>query len=274
MRPLWRRLIPAKARRRIRLLRKEAPIRLRDLLPDLSERLRPGRERPPLPPARLRARVSGTSSRREFLDVGRMAAADIRRAFDALKVPGEAYPRWLDFGCGSGRIARHLLGHDPLRELWGVDVDREAVAWCARAFPGATFRTIPAAPPTPLPSELFDAVVAGSVFTHLPEDGQERWLAELHRLLRPGGLLIACTHSPKLTFMRPDLARAQHEELGTRGFLFAPGSGPFNEDSTFHSREYLERAWSPWFHLELFEELGYCGFQDLSGWRKSRLSAG
>jgi SAM-dependent methyltransferase len=197
-----------------------------------------------------------------------MAAADIRRAFAALIAPGEAYPRWLDFGCGSGRIARHLVGTDPMRELWGVDVDREAVAWCARNLPGAAFRTIGPAPPTALPAAHFDAVVAGSVFTHLSEDAQGLWLTELHRLLRPGGLLIACTHSPKLTFMRPDLTGSQHGELAGRGFLFAPGGGTFNEDSAFHSREYLERAWSPWFRLELFEELGYCGFQDLSGWRK------
>ncbi|MFN2384924.1 MAG: methyltransferase domain-containing protein [Thermoanaerobaculia bacterium] len=274
MRRLLRRFVPREARRWLRRAWTEAPIRLRDLLPDLRERLRPGRKRPPLPPARLRARVSGTSSRREFLDVGHMAAADIRRAFDALKSPADVYPRWLDFGCGSGRIARHLIAAETARELWGVDVDREAVEWSARNFPSATFRTIAAAPPTALPAGHFNAVIAGSVFTHLSEDAQGRWLSELHRLLRPGGVLIACTHSPKLTFMRPDLTGAQHEELAERGFLFAPGGGPFNEDSTFHSREYLERAWGPWFRLELFEELGYCGFQDLSGWRKRLLSAG
>ena len=185
-----------------------------------------------------------------------------------MRSPDEGHPRWLDFGCGSGRIARHLLSAEPPRELWGVDVDRDAVAWCSRRFPGSTFRTIAANPPTPLPASHFDVVVSGSVFTHLSEDAQSRWLAELHRLLRPGGLLITCTHSPKLTFMRPDLTAEQHGELANRGFLFAPGGGTFNQDSTFHAREYLERTWKRWFQLELFEELGYCGFQDLSGWKK------
>jgi SAM-dependent methyltransferase len=31
------------------------------------------------------------------------------------------------------------------------------------------------------------------VFSHLAEDSQHAWLAEFHRLLRPGGLLIATT---------------------------------------------------------------------------------
>ena len=197
-----------------------------------------------------------------------MASTDIRRAFGAMRSPEEAYPRWLDFGCGSGRIARHLLTAETPRELWGVDVDGPAVAWCARHFPGSTFRAISANPPTPLPASHFDVAVSGSVFTHLAEDAQSRWLSELYRLLRPGGLLITCTHSPKLTFMRPDLTPVQHRELANRGFLFAPGDGSFNEDSTFHSRGYLERTWKRWFQLELFEELGYCGFQDLSGWKR------
>ena len=154
-----------------------------------------------------------------------MASADVRRAFVALTSRKEDYPRWLDFGCGSGRIARHLLGADPPRELWGVDVDAPAVAWCARRFPGSTFRTISADPPSPLPASHFDVVVSGSVFTHLAEDAQSRWLSELHRLLRPGGLLITCTHSPKLTFMRPDLRRRNTESSRSRGFLFAPGGG-------------------------------------------------
>jgi len=263
-RPL-RRLIPPEARRRLRQLQKEAPIRLRDLLQDLRDPFRPDRA---LPPARLRARVSGTSSRREFLDVGRMASADIRRAFEASKTPEDRYPRWLDFGCGSGRIARLIADYAPVEELWGADVDRKAVEWCSRHLRRGTYLTIDAEPPMPLPESRFDVIMCGSVFTHLPEEAQWRWLSELHRVLRPGGLLITCTHSPKLIFTRPDLTADQLRELETFGFLFAPGGGAFNEDGAFHTRAYLENGWKRWFRLELFEELGYCGFQDLSAWTR------
>jgi SAM-dependent methyltransferase len=198
-----------------------------------------------------------------------MASRDILGAFEKLRIGADQSVRWLDFGCGSGRIARHLIRSPSIRELWGVDVDAPAVSWCAKHLSPGKFSTIGTEPPTELPAGHFDVVISGSVFTHLAEEPQRRWLAEIHRLLRPGGALITCTHSPKLTFMRPDLTAGQHAELQRRGFLFAPGGGPFNEDAAFHSRAYLEENWAPWFRLEVFQELGYCGFQDLSAWRKA-----
>ena len=45
-------------------------------------------------------------------------------------------------------------------------------------------------PPLPLEDESFDLIWSISVFTHLT-DNSLPWLCELHRLLRPGGLLIA-----------------------------------------------------------------------------------
>jgi hypothetical protein len=87
------------------------------------------------------------------------------------------------------------------------------------------------------------------VFTHLDEARQDSWLAELSRLLRPGGLFIVSTHPPALVYNRPDLLPSDHATLNREGFLFARGTGAFNDDSAFHSREYVERHWSPHFRL-------------------------
>lgn len=38
--------------------------------------------------------------------------------------------------------------------------------------------------------ESFDLAFANSVFTHIPLDLQGPWIAELRRILRPGGMLI------------------------------------------------------------------------------------
>jgi SAM-dependent methyltransferase len=46
------------------------------------------------------------------------------------------------------------------------------------------------APPLSLPAGSLDLVYAMSVFTHIA-DGWSAWLAEMHRLLAPGGTLIA-----------------------------------------------------------------------------------
>lgn len=241
------------------------PCRARDFIPDLVELIPSGQV--PLPPAGLRERVARTSDRHEFIEVGKAGSLAIREAFEQSRSSSETYPRWLDFGCGPGRLARHLTQFDAIREFWGVDINAEAIAWNQAHLQGV-YQKIGAEPPTELPSNFFDVVVAVSVFTHLAESSQLRWLREIHRMLRPGGQLIATTHSPSLTFTRPDLTVAQHGELQARGFLFAGGSGGFNEDSAFHSQTYLLDTWGKLMGMLLFKNSGMAGYQDLSVWVK------
>jgi SAM-dependent methyltransferase len=260
--------VPPRWRRNIRRVWCEIPNRLTDIVPDLIDTLRSPRQGLALPPARLRLRVTGTTKRSEFVSVGRASFAAIQGAFLVAANPHETYPCWLDFGCGSGRIARHLAAFEPIRELWGVDVDADAIAWVSRHLPGR-YRLIPRRPPTDLASSFYDVVYAGSVFTHLDEADQLLWLEELRRLLRPGGLLVASTHGTNLTYSRPDLTTDQHRGLQQRGFLFAPSRfGCFNEDSAFHSENYLRAAWGRFYGLLFFAEKGLDGYQDLSVWRK------
>jgi SAM-dependent methyltransferase len=157
---------------------------------------------------------------------------------------------------------------EPIHDLWGVDIDAEAIAWASRHLRGR-YLGIARHPPVELPSNSFDVVYSGSVFTHLNEADQSVWLSELHRLLRPGGLLIASTHGPDLTYSRPDLTREEHLRLQTRGFLFAPSpTACFNDDGSFHSKAYLIETWGRLYGLLFFAEHGLDGYQDLSVWRK------
>lgn len=263
LRAAWRRFVPERARGGIRIALREAPVRARDVIPDLLERFRAT----PLPPARLRFLVAGTSSRRSFFRRGQEAVAAIEEVLAAPGRDARGLPRWLDFGCGCGRVARHLARAPFVRELTGVDVDADAIAWAAANLPG-TYRVIPFHPPTDLESSRFDAIYAGSVFTHFDEGRQLRWLEELHRLLRPGGLLIASTHSPSLSWNRPDLTLAQRRELSERGFVFAAGQGNFNDDSAFHSTDYLVATWGRLFGLAHFRQYGLNAYQDLTVWEK------
>jgi SAM-dependent methyltransferase len=150
-----------------------------------------------------------------------------------------------------------------------VDVDRPAIGWL-RARYADRFAIAPPVPPLGLPTGGFSVVLAISVFSHLDEPAQQAWLAELSRVLRPGGLLVASTHGRDLLVTRGDLGRERARELLARGFLFAPGDGPFNDDSAFHERPYLENVWGRWFTLELFAARGLMGYQDLSVWRTTR----
>jgi len=261
---LARRVLPRRARRWLRQQIREVPHRLRDFGPDLRERLSRAGAGPPLPPAALRRRVGLTSSRDEFLTLGRDLSRDLLAVFEEVRRPGESFARWLDFGCGSGRVARFLI-EAGVGAISGVDIDRPAVRW-ARRHLGSGFEAIEPRPPLPFTAASFDIVYAVSVFTHLDEAKQLDWLRELHRVLRPGGLLIASTHFEDLVWTRPDLNAAQRDQLTADGFLFAPGDGPFNDDSAFHTLPYLERIWGGLFELRTYRRRGLVGYQDLSAW--------
>jgi len=242
----------------------ELPHRAADCIPDLGDAL--GLSARPLPRAKLRARVGLTSSRAEFLSVGGLVARDMDAAI--VKANGLAADEsWLDFGCGSGRIARHFDQRGRPSVLAGLDVDADAVSWCARFLKGS-FKPVNARPPAPFADGSFDVAYSVSVFSHLDEEPQLAWLAEIHRLLRARGLLVVSTHSPSLTWTRPDLTAEQSRRLDETGFLFAPGQGRFNDDSAFHSEAYLRGAWTRHFELVAFSAGGLAGYQDLSTWRK------
>jgi SAM-dependent methyltransferase len=99
--------------------------------------------------------------------------------------------RVLDFGCGTGRTLRHFLSEAEAGEFWGADVDPAYVKETQDAFsPPVHAVQCQVDPPLGLDYGSFDLIWAISVFTHLTENSIP-WLLELHRLLKPGALLIA-----------------------------------------------------------------------------------
>lgn len=268
LRATVRGVIPEHARRTVRLVATETPLRIRDAVPDFMDALKLSPGSRVLPPPLLRRRVGRTSSRREFVVVGRRAAADLRDAFESARDPRAEYGRWLDFGCGPGRIARFVATFPMVRTLWGVDPDEEAIRWNGGHLPG-DYLALTEERSLPFPDGSFDVVFSVSVFSHFDEKSESDWLSEVHRVLRPGGLFLVSTHSEKLRYSRPDLTFDQHVALNATGFLFAPGGGTFKADSTFHARRYLEEEWGKLFRLRLHREHGLAGFQDLSVWERA-----
>jgi SAM-dependent methyltransferase len=222
----------------------------------------------PLPPASLRCRVAGGSRRREFLEVGARIARDLRGAYERAGGSTAGGAAWLDFGCGAGRVARHVAAFPIVTELVGVDIDVEAIDWARRNLPGR-YEPIPRLPPTDLAESTFDAAYAVSVFSHLDAEAESAWLAELHRILKPGGFLLATTNSPSLSWGRPDMSADQREKLRRDGAVFLRGGGEdFNEDTAYLSNDRLRRVWGRLFGQLLFLEHGAAGYQDLSAWVK------
>lgn len=101
--------------------------------------------------------------------------------------------RVLDFGTGTGYGAARLA--DRAASVTGVDVSPEAVAYATERYgrPTLDFVRIDPVETTPLPfaDESFDLVTSFQVIEHVPSPAA--YLAEAHRVLRPGGTLLCVT---------------------------------------------------------------------------------
>jgi SAM-dependent methyltransferase len=116
----------------------------------------------------------------------------------------------VDIGSGIGKAAVTLrdfdyLGNRFTGQYHGFDVDEEMVEWCAHAFPSDRFHFKhvdtrsavynpeggAAQPPLAIADGAADIVIAQSLLSHLLEDDVAHYLREAHRILRPGGRMIA-----------------------------------------------------------------------------------
>lgn len=95
----------------------------------------------------------------------------------------------LDWGCGCGRLTRHLLELG-CTDVTGIDIDPVNISWSHKNLSKANFELVKPDLPTTLPGEQYDLIIGHSVFTHLAELDQHLWLAEINRLLKPGGLAV------------------------------------------------------------------------------------
>jgi SAM-dependent methyltransferase len=109
-----------------------------------------------------------------------------RHGFAWERVPADSDSH-LDFGCYDGAFLAALrLKH--VRQLTGVDASAEAIAAGRDRYPELDLRH--GRPPLPLPfaDAAFSSMTLLDVLEHVPD--QKALLDELHRVLRPDGVLI------------------------------------------------------------------------------------
>jgi len=100
----------------------------------------------------------------------------------------------LEIGCGGGRLTRHLVA--TAKTLHGIDIAADMVAYCQRSYSSATFSQMDMSDLSAFASADFDAIVAGAnVLDVVGDHARASLLDELHRLLRPNGLLIFSSHN-------------------------------------------------------------------------------
>jgi ubiquinone/menaquinone biosynthesis C-methylase UbiE len=104
---------------------------------------------------------------------------------------GERPVKILDVGCGTGLFASRIKAALPHSSIWGVDLVAGMLAKGAARWEHHASHILPVQGDSerlPFGTGSFDVVTCANSFHHYPH--QDRAVAEMHRVLRPGGRLM------------------------------------------------------------------------------------
>jgi SAM-dependent methyltransferase len=197
----------------------------------------------PLPPASYMVLVGGETSVDAFLQGGAVVVEVLRDMLAAAGADLAQCRSILDFGCGCGRVIRHLRPFAQRTAISGTDYNPRLLAWCREHLPFAQFALNDLHPPLTYGDGAFDLIYAFSVFTHLSAPLQIAWMREMERVLAPGGYLFVTVHGESFRAELDD----QERRAFARGELvvrhaFNAGS---NLCTAFHPETYLRSLAAP-----------------------------
>jgi ubiquinone/menaquinone biosynthesis C-methylase UbiE len=231
-----------------------------------------------MPPLTLRYRVAGTSgSASAFDQLGHQSRHIFAQILQTMGYDIKKFENILDFGVGCGRTMRWMMDLTATSELHGADIDEAAIEWCRRNLSPAQFIVNQPLPPLPYSDETFDLIYSVSVFTHINEMYQNKWLEELNRVSRPGSILLITVHN--VLAWEQCLARninllssedlKQFEDFGTVFVKTGYWDGIFPKfyQSSYHTRDYIKQHWNKYF--EVLNQLPYSVNQDCVVLRKA-----
>jgi SAM-dependent methyltransferase len=217
----------------------------------------------PIPPAALRVGNVNNADLDFFFHHGAATAAALAAAAERNGQPLTEVGRLLDFGCGCGRVLRQW-GAYPGLEAWGSDLNPAMVAWVDAHLPFARAQVNGLEPPLDHADETFDLLYAISVFTHLPGVIGVEWLAELRRVLRPGGLALITVNGASCL---PYLTRRERAtfERGELVVQFAEAAGE-NICAAYHPPAYMRALAGGSFDVLEFQTPEEHGFMPQDLW--------
>jgi SAM-dependent methyltransferase len=232
-----------------------------------------------MPPPELRANVTGGCDEDHFDETGRWSINDFNKALAGIGRSMADFTRILEWGCGCGRILRHLPFDPARQEVHGCDIDGQAIRWLQANMPNIQALETKGLPPLAYPNGHFDLIINHSVLSHLDEAYQDAWLEELRRVLSKDGVLILTVHGAH-AYSRwvvgqplgvPHIEQLIHESqaaLDNRGIFFLVDDAwgatfPRYYQSTFHAEWYVFEHWSKYFEILNYIPHGSLGLQDM-----------
>lgn len=219
----------------------------------------------PIPPRELH--VSYGADTDHYLKTGEWDYAQIIKSLKSSGFDLQRGDRVLEFGCAAARILRNFRGHTEMGEVWGVDINAEAVRWCQQNLsPPFRFCTTTTFPHLPFEDNSFSLIYAASIFTHI-FDLDDMWLLELRRILRPGGRLYVTVqdentfrivsdpeHWSAVMREQVQLGRAAFPKIDDGFEVFATNRLSHNQ-IVFHHSMHIRKKWSQYMPvLDMFPE--------------------
>jgi SAM-dependent methyltransferase len=179
--------------------------------------------------------------------VGRWGRARRWLPADALRI--------LDIGCSYGYGSAAIVGRGPAgRMIVGVERDPQHLAMAGERFPGVQIIDADATD-LPVCTGCADAVLLLDVIEHLADPG--RAVAEAHRVLRPGGVLVLSV--PHSGLLRRLDALNVYSSLRRRRPSWPPLETATESGAGRHRHfavDELERLVEPWFGIERITRTG------------------
>lgn len=128
--------------------------------------------------------------------------------------------RVADIGCGPAQLSRRLVGEGLVRSVAALEVDREQHARNLAAAPlaGLSF-VLAGADALPFPGASFDLALMFKSLHHVPAGRLDAALAEIARVLAPGGLLYVS--EPVFAGPFNEVMRLFHDEEAVRAAALA-----------------------------------------------------
>jgi SAM-dependent methyltransferase len=185
----------------------------------------------------------------------------------------------LDIGCNVGELLTYCGALYPEIKLAGVEINPAALAKARENLPNADLHGV-GAEELPFSDASFDCVTCIEVIEHIPAKLRKQALAEMRRVLRPGGrLVLRVPHAGLFAFLDSNNLRFRMPRLyktflknGRRDAGYAGGS----EDIVWHhhfSREELHELLGDGWELESSRTGGLLLFpiSDIALWPFYRL---
>lgn len=165
--------------------------------------------------------------------------------------------RVLDVGCGEGHFAAALVRYGA--EVVAIDVAEQPLRRARKRHTAIDVRLVEPEAPLPLEDASFDVVWAGETIEHVADSS--RWLSEVRRVLRSGGLVLLST---------PDHGPLSRLRLGLSRKAFEAHFDPRSDHLRFYTRRVLADLLADFG----FDDVTVAGVGGLPGARRVLLVSG